>query len=272
MQPYKLLNLFFLFLVLQLISCERDHTINADQTVVIIKADDLGNITPNWQRFISMTIDNNIASSIGVISNNMTEKATIEKVKEWSVLKNVKGESNFEFWDHGYDHSNTNNIYEFNGTDLASQIDDLKRSQNFFKDSLGLICSTFSAPYNQSSNVTFEALKLFPEIKIWICYQRIEKQSHSSWINPNFSSVKYKQSHILLDIKVEAVYHIPINSVKSFFNANKFAPYLVIQIHPNAWTDNDFSDFQTLIDFLKTKHVIFMTPVQYFNYLTNEKN
>lgn len=266
------LHTLFLLLILQVSSCERDHTIKANQTVVIIKADDLGNMTPNWQKYISMTIDNNIASSIGVITKNMTDRATIEKVKEYSNLKNDKGESILEFWNHGYDHSKTNKIYEFNGTDLTSQINDIKRSQTFFKDSLGLVCTTFSAPYNQSSKVTYEALKSFHEIKIWMCYQRNEKQFHSTWINPYFTKVKSNQSKIILDVKSESVYHIPFVSVEAFFKANKYAPYLVIQIHPNAWQDHDYADFQSLIEYLKTKNVIFMTPLQYFNYLTNEKN
>jgi len=45
----------------------------------------------------------------------------------------------------------------------------------------------------------------------------------------------------------------------------------VIQIHPNPWEDDDFADFQRMIDFLKDKKVTFMTPDEYYQFLKSTK-
>ena len=274
MQRIKLLHILLIAFAFQLGSCEGDQALKskANQTVIILKADDLSNMTPNWQQFIDITIENNIASSIGIISKNMTDHTTINEIKEISHLKNDQGEFVVEFWNHGYDHSGSNNTWEFKNVDLASQIDHIRRAQKFFLDTLGFRSNTFSAPFNQTSQETYTALKSFPEIKVWMCYQKLEKQYHADWRSPFQSVYKANQDHIILDIKIETVYHLPLKEVKKFFNNNKHLPYLIIQVHPNTWDSGDFGDFQALIDFLKERNVIFMTPFQYLNYLTSETN
>ena len=264
------LTTHLLFLILFFSSCgEPDHSINANQTVIIIKADDLGDMTPNWEQFISKSMENNVPVSIGIISKNMTSALTKAKVKELAESHNNIGQLSIQFWNHGYDHLRTNNIEEFKTPDLAYQTDHIKLAQNFFKDSLGIDCNTFSTPFNESSNITFEALKSFPEIKVWMCYQRHEKQFHTSWINPNSNKVGARQDQILLDIKCESVLQVPSKSVKMILEKNKHLPYLIIQIHPNTWKDQEFQDYQALLDYLKAKKMIFMTPQEYYSSLKN---
>ena len=214
----NILMTFFLSVILVFSSCEPDHTINSNQTAIIIKADDLGNMTPNWEKFIAKSMENNVPVSIGIIAKNMTSASTKTKVRELSQTRNTAGQLSFQFWNHGYDHSRINNIEEFKTPDLAYQVEHIKLAQEFFKDSLSIDCDTFSTPYNESSNITSEALKSFPEIKIWMCYQHTEKQFHTSWPNPYFNKITAGIYQILLDIKCEAVFHIPIENVKMFLN------------------------------------------------------
>jgi len=275
----KSIYLFVLFLIFHLSSCKSDDAseiiqpeadLVANQTVVIIKADDLRNLTPNWQLFIASSIKNTIPVSIGIIARDMTIASTIKEVKRISTLKNSNGDLSVEFWNHGYDHSNPKKKkWEFNGFDYSHQVSDIKRSQEFFKNTLGLTCNSFGVPYNQSSELTHEALEEFPEIKVWMCFQKIEKQFHPEWINPNLSNISSTQSKILLDIKCQSIYDVPFQSVKKYLNAKPNIPYLVIQIHPNVWDAKDFLDYQNMIDYLKSKNVIFMTPFQYYNHLIN---
>ena len=261
------LTIHFLFLILIFSSCEPDHSINVNQTVIIIKADDLGDMTPKWEQFISKSMENNVPVSIGIISKNMTSAATKSKAKELAQSHNNVGQLSIQFWNHGYDHLRTNNVEEFKTPDLVYQSEHIKLSQDFFKDTLDINCDTFSTPFNESSDITFEALKSFPEIKVWMCYQLHEKQFHTSWVNPNWNIIGVGQNQILLDIKCESVLHVPSKSVKMILEKNKHLPYLIIQIHPNTWNDQEFQDYQALLDYLKEKKMIFMTPQEYYRFL-----
>lgn len=266
MLKLRLLPAFFAFIFI-LISCNPDNLIYSDHTIIIIKADDLGNMTNNWQNFISKSVENDVPVSIGVIASHMTDDSTKIKVRNLSKLRSKTGNLLLEFWNHGYDHSRDNNVEEFRIPNLAYQIDHIKRSQVFFKDSLGIESTTFSTPFNESSDTTFEALKHFPEIKIWMCYQRKEKQFHTSWIDPDFNVLKPTENQILLNVRIQAVFHLPLIMLKRIVDSNTHPPYLIIQIHPNTWEDHDFEDYQTMIDYLKQKKFIFMTPQQYYLYL-----
>lgn len=82
---------FFTIILIVFFSCKSDDLSNvpdteahiaSTQTIVIIKADDLRNLTPNWQLFISTSIKNDVPVSIGIISRDMTDINTIASVKK----------------------------------------------------------------------------------------------------------------------------------------------------------------------------------------------
>jgi peptidoglycan/xylan/chitin deacetylase (PgdA/CDA1 family) len=226
-------------------------------------------MTSNWERFISKSREYNIPVCIGIISKNMTSAATKARVKELALSRNNDGKLLIQFWNHGYDHSRINKIEEFKTPDLAYQIEHIQLAQEFLKDSLDIDCDTFSTPYNESSVITFDALKLFPKIKIWMCYQQQEKQFHSSWIDPNLNKLNAGYAQILLDVHCLSVNYVPTKSVKLYLERNKQLSYLVIQIHPNVWKDQEFNDYKALIEYLKLKKMNFMTPHEYYDYLVS---
>ena len=46
-------------------------------------------------------------------------------------------------------------------------------------------------------------------------------------------------------------------------------PYLVLQGHPPNWyTDERWNGFLQIVEFLRAKHCVFMTPTEYMNSLT----
>jgi hypothetical protein len=78
---------------------------NTGQPIIILKADDLGNSTPNWDRFISIVSNNNICASIGVIPANITSSDSKSEIKRLSSLTQLGNNYPIiEFWSHGYSH------------------------------------------------------------------------------------------------------------------------------------------------------------------------
>ncbi len=255
--------------ILMLLSCDTDIYRNSPSMVVIIKADDLGNMTPNWERFIQSVDNNNICASIGIISSNVTDRKSIIEIKEVADHKQYNGFPIIEFWNHGFDHFGNNNMTEFWGTSKEYQIEHIKKSQKFILDSLDIQCATFSSPFNRTSAETYEALNFFPEIKIIMTHRKSEIFEKYNWIEVKRKQGKMKVTKLRLQVQFQSVYDVPLSEIKKDINKIPFDGYLVVQIHPNAWDESDFSTFQEMIDFFKKKNVKFMTPQQYFKYLNN---
>lgn len=259
-----------LFTILVVFSgCKSDiYEIEPDM-IVIIKADDLGNITPNWERFIQTVKDNNICASIGIISSQVSQHESVLRIKEISQYKLYDSEKVIEFWNHGFDHYGTEFETEFWGTTLDYQIDHIRKSQQFFKDSLGIQCKTFSTPFNRTSVETYDALQLFSEINVIMYHRKSEKCNDFRWQDAREKKEKVRADKVRLRVEFQSVYDVPLQNIKKYIYKTPKSGYVIVQIHPNSWDESDFSTFQEMITFFKKMRVKFMTPQQYYQYLHN---
>ncbi|MBP1663599.1 MAG: polysaccharide deacetylase [Bacteroidetes bacterium] len=266
-KKYCLISLLSLFALLQA-GCT--DNITPDQPlVVIIKADDFNDYSPNWQRFIAILQQNDISAAAGVSTKLVVSNhAEILNIRELSALRRSDNQPLIEFWNHGYDHAGDNgDSPEFDNSDVDLQKKHLQIAQRFFSDSLHFTAKTFSAPHNRSTAATLHALSGFPELNVIMRYKMHEKYSlKRPWIDPNKKKCK-PGDKICLNITYQYLFDIPSTDVENYFKARKKENYLLIQLHPNPWDDNDFNDFQNMISFLKEKNVKFMTPDEYFQYL-----
>lgn len=262
-----LLSLLSLFALLQA-GCS--DNITPDQPlVVIIKADDFNDYSTNWQRFFAILQQNDISAAAGVTSTLISSNhSAIIKIRELSGLRRSNNQPLIEFWNHGYDHAGDNgDSPEFDNSDVDLQKKHLQLAQRFFSDSLHIIAKTFSAPHNRSTTATLHALSCIPELNVIMRYKNHEKFSlKRPWIDPNKKKFK-PGDKICLNIKFQYLLDIPSTDVENYFKAGEKDNYLLIQLHPNPWDENDFNDFQKMISFLKGKNVKFMTPDEYFQYL-----
>ncbi len=253
-----------------LISCSDESSVNyADVPVIIIKADDLIETTPNWSRFIQVVIDNEICASIGIISKPLSSKNSISEIRRISKIKQKNNFPVIEFWNHGYDHSKHGNITEFYGTDFNYQLSHIQKSQDFFIDSLQCISHSFGAPFNKTSSVTDAALKKYPDINVWMFYQKIEKQnSNDYWKDPKKKAIHSSDRNLILDVDYLSLKDFSMDRLQKNFNKDKNKQYILIQIHPQHWNNKSFENFIKLISFYKDqKRGIFMTPYQYYQFL-----
>jgi len=271
MHEYLLSILVFCFSA-SMSSCSDNVTLNSPNgLVVIFKADDLGDTTANWNRFMKIVIDNNICAGVGVIPGRVTTEGSKSEIRRIHELKRWSKFPFIEFWNHGYDHSKINGITEFSGSDTNAQINHIELSQNFLLYNLNSTCHTFGAPFNRTSGVTSSALINFPEINVWLCYQNNEKHFLSEWKDPNKKVINQTDRHIILNTDYLYLNDFPIGNIINNYERDKDKPYVLIQIHPAKWDDSKFVQFEKLIHFYKDRHLAtFMTPYQYFKYLHKE--
>ncbi len=265
-------NVYFIILSCLFISigsCKDNLSLNSPNgLVVILKADDLGDTTANWNRFIRIIKDNNICASIGVIPARVRKESSKSEIQRISGLKRENNFPVIEFWNHGHTHSKDKGITEFSGGDMISQMNHIQLTQQFLNEILQHSSHTFGAPFNRSSGVTSSALVNSPEINVWFSYQDNEKHFLPDWVDPDKKVVNDYDQHILLNVHYLFLHDLSIGQVIDNYKNDKEKPYIVIQVHPEFWNESKFHKFEKLIHFYKDKQLAtFMTPYQYFKSL-----
>ncbi|UCH95911.1 MAG: DUF2334 domain-containing protein [Candidatus Aminicenantes bacterium] len=239
---------FFLFLFSFFLPGDLPLHANNKNQVIIIKADDFV-LSEKWTRFITYIENKKIKVSLGVVGKDLHK----ESLCDW--IKLLSGNNNIEFWNHGLTHDcYDQGISEFNGSPYEDQLSHLQETQRLFKDKLSITIHTFGAPCNEIDETTSQALADIEEIKIWY-YGKTD-------------SVK-----LCLERKGNIEFPIMHPDYDEFvkrYNQDKLDQYdyLALQIHPGFWDDNRGEEFEKIIDFLEQKEVVFITPYEYYQSIT----
>lgn len=220
---------------------------------IIIKADDLRGMHPNWQRFVDIIEKRHIKASIGIICDSL-ENPKPEYV-QW--IRNIQAKGLIEFWCHGYDHKqwteNGLSLREFAGTSYEHQKQHLSQSVELARQKLGFAFQSFGAPFNATDAVTARVLVEEPDIKVVL-----------------YGDKKQAAGKIILDripeVNIENPLFIPNpEKLAAGFQAHPERPYFVIQGHPPQWIDAGFSNFEKILDFLTEQGCGFATPSEFAN-------
>ena len=236
-------SLFFLFLPGDL-----HPDANNKKQIIILKADDFV-FSEKWTRFITYIENRNIKVSLGVVGKELNN----ESLCDW--IKLLSQNNNIEFWNHGLTHDcYDQGISEFQGTSYEDQLTHLLETQRLFKEKFGIIVHTFGAPCNAIDENTSQALTDIEEIKIWYYGKK--------------DSVKL---HLERKGEIESpVSHPNYNEFINRYNGNRLDQYeyLALQIHPGFWDDDGWEEFEKIIDFLDQREVVYMTPFEYYQSVT----
>jgi hypothetical protein len=219
---------------------------NNKNQVIILKADDFV-FSEKWEKFITYIENKKIKVSLGVVGKELNDEALCDWIESLSANKNI------EFWSHGLTHDCEENS-EFKGSSYEYQLSHLLETQRLFKDKFGITVHTFGAPCNELDETTSQALADIEEIKIWF-YGKTD-------------SVKLcleKRGKIEFPIM-----HPNHNEFVKRYNQDELEnyDYLALQIHPGFWDDNRREEFGKIIDFLEQKGVVFMTPFEFYQSVT----
>ena len=111
---------------------------------------------------------------------------------------------------------------------------------------------TFGAPGNAIDNNTITALDSFDEIKVWFY-----------GLDGSNKLVLERTS----DMEYPAGKPDYISFLESYDSTKE---YLVFQIHPNMWDENQFEEFKKIISYLKEQKITFVLPYEYYNIIVTE--
>ena len=221
--------------------------------LIILKADDLSYsanyiIPLGFQNFIDYIENNNIKASIGLIGNSLE----VNNEQYLQYIKNISLDGSFEIWNHGYNHKltgtneNGETYHEFWNTTYDYQKDHLEKTQELALEKLGITLRAFGAPGNNHDLITLDVINENDEIKVWF------------YGNPESNKIVLERHYNIEFSSQYPDYEEFVNN----YPANE--EYLALQIHPNAWDNEGFNQFELIIEFLMTQKVAFITPYEFY--------
>ncbi len=227
----------------------------AKKQYVILKLDDIIQmrdaraIHPRWQKVSDYLEQNQIKASFGIICQSLEQ----DNPKYFAWIKERQASGNIEFWCHGYWlRPNGNGQGEWEHGTAEEQQAVFEKCEKLAREKLGFELVAFGPHWSGTTEETEKALQAVPEIKIWlygpakpkyytkISYPRVMALENPTFV-PDFD--KFKQTY-----------------EKYGFRQNP----LVLQGHAAMWDETRWAGFVAIIEYLKSKNVIFTTPSEYY--------
>lgn len=222
---------------------------NSRTPKIILKMDDLGiNDYKVFEKVADYLKSEGIPASFGVIGQwcegtGAEAENFYNTVKQWS-------QEGFEIWHHGYTHAED----EFHGRDLEAQAASFQKTMDLMREKCGIEMQTFGSPYNNADETAIQMInERFPQIKTLLLVSD-KKEISNGLVLPERAEIEIKTGVVGYD-----------NFVTSY-NKKAREPYLVLQGHCGYWDDNSIAEFKRIIEFLKERDAVFMTPTQYNAY------
>jgi peptidoglycan/xylan/chitin deacetylase (PgdA/CDA1 family) len=220
--------------------------------IIILKLDDVtahgahghSPVSPRWQRVADFIEQSHIKASFGIIGASLEQ----DNPAYFDWIKGLHGKGNIEFWNHGYkDRTVADKAGEFEGS-LEEQQHALKRTQTLAKETLGIELKAFGPHWSGTTTDTAKALEEIPEITIWFygpqdskkfVFERVLTLENPTFV-PDFDKFKERYERFARD-----------------------KACLALQGHPNQWNEQRWAGFVKIIEYLKSKGCVFMTPSEY---------
>ncbi|MCF7974957.1 MAG: hypothetical protein K9N55_14155 [Phycisphaerae bacterium] len=212
--------------------------------VVAAPSSDASPVSPRWRRVTEFLSDSNLKASFGIIGYSLEQDN--KAYFDW--IAAAKKSGLVEFWHHGYrQRKATDPTGEFEESFEVQKIA-LERTQALAKEKLGITFTCFGPHWSGTNEHTIRALEGIPEITMW-------------FYGPQETS-KFAFERVLT---LEDPVHVPdFAKFKATYDRVAFdKPYLALQGHPNSWDDERWDNFVQIIDFLKSKGCVFVTPSDY---------
>lgn len=225
--------------------------------IAIVKADDVTTVNGKWDRFFKLAHEHGVPVSAGIIAVSFEKQDA--KYDEW--LKKWEATGKVEFWNHGWDHrqweEEGKKKSEFGNSGYEHQKANLAKAQNAAKEALGKPFAAFGSGFNAMDADTAKALNEFPELNLIFCY-------------PGAKPTKDLKGKILLPMSLrgenDGTAKPNFEKFKAEYEKKKTDPTLTLaalQFHPGGFSEQGFTDFAAIIDFLKAEGWTFMLPGEY---------
>jgi len=224
------------------------------QQIILLKLDDViarrvgtKPVSDRWLKVHDYLVSNDIKGSFGVI----TESLEKDNAMYFQWLKDVQAAGKIELWMHGYKMRGPGDTGEFESGSAEQQRSILARGQRLAKEKLGFTLPAFGPHWSGTTDATDEAMESVPEITIWLYGPE----------KPKF----FTRLSIPRIMALENPTFVPDADKFIDFYHKKAADkeVLVLQGHPEQWDAQRWEGFTKIIDFLRSKNVVFMTPREY---------
>ena len=237
--------------------------------VFILKLDDVqvrsrrAAVPPRWKRVVEYLDQQQVKSACGIICNSLA--LDNQAYLDW--LRQVHAKGLVEFWFHGWDHAvheeDGTKYNEFNHRPYDDQRQRFERSERLAVDQLGFPLATFG-PGGGVGNGSFDANTVkamadVPEMKVWLYPQPFDdagRQLHAQG--------KVTVLDRVWAVNLESKVGVPdCAKLAAGLAKNPGRAYFVLQGHPNMWDDTRWAEFVKIIEYLKGRQAVFMTPSEY---------
>lgn len=221
--------------------------------IIILRLDDLQSKTTGaFEWVLNTALEKNVKVSFGVIGDNLEDSACNQRFIDFMKYTDSLG---MEIWHHGYIHTNT----EYKGSSYEKQLESFKRTYELMEQKCGISMHTFGPPYNVSDNTTIKMItENFPGINVFM----------SVTDSDNLASQTKLNDRIIIESTTGIIdYEKFETSYESAVAKNRKCS--VILGHPAQWNETSRQYFLDIIDFLKARDCVFMTPYEYYCYKNN---
>lgn len=224
------------------------------QQVILLKLDDViarrvgtKPVSDRWLKVHDYLKAQNIKGSFGIITESLEKENSLY----FGWLKEVQAAGLIEFWMHGYHMKTVSEPGEFEHGTAEEQRAILAKGERLAKEKLGFTLTAFGPHWSGTTDATDEAMEQLPEVTIWLYGPE----------KPKF----YSRLSIPRVMALENPTFVPdAEKFKTFYEAKAAKrEVLVLQGHPDQWDDKRWEGFTKIIEFLKSKNVVFMTPSEY---------
>lgn len=232
---------------------DRTQAKQSTAQVIILKFDDVTHhgaddtcpVSPRWQRLADFLAKEHIKGAFGIIGHSLEE----DRPAYFNWIKNLNAGGGVEFWNHGY-HNRTGSDPrgEFEGP-YEEQKHAIRRTQILARDKLGIVLQAFGPHWSGTNADTGKALGESPEI--------------TSWFYGDPGATRPFAFKRVLTLE-NPIFVPDADTFKTLYAQRaRTEPCLALQGHPNAWDDGRWKGFVKIIEFLKARGCVFMTPSGY---------
>jgi peptidoglycan/xylan/chitin deacetylase (PgdA/CDA1 family) len=185
-------------------------------------------------------VKNDCKLSVGIISEGAEDPDNGRYRKNVAWLKHWRSHPLIEFWNHGHSHTKTT----YCCSSLEDQIADLKRNEDGVTPVFGQGLKIFGAPFNSVDEQTVHAcLAAGIEIMFYAPDPSPDGLLNipAAWFFSGPEMITGKKSRVPNVVRIR-------RALSAHFLKH---PIGVVQLHPLACDDQGFSEFESLISYLK---------------------
>ena len=222
---------------------------------IILKLDDFraSNNTNNCKDVMDFLLQRQVKAGFGAIANSF-DNTSLATLTSYLNATNTSNQKMFEIWNHGLDHA----CPEFSSQTYAYQKSHFEQANQLIKQYLGVQMHTLGTPCNTSDTITNRVIAENSNYKVFMF----------ATVSPtNATGVTYLNNRV----NIESSTGIPDSAyfVNNYFSGlSNFPDYMVLQAHPPLFAPAGFIEFKKCIDFLIKQGCEFMTPYEYYSYVT----